>query len=429
MVSSLDIVLRMNTQVEADIDTVCADLQLGLAQRDRLIRAVTGYVSGNASLPIYKLCKAVSKADIGTSIQRSPHRYIHPQKLEALKLSERALFHFFLEIDAWSETGEVTKIMSSLTSEVSESDFTDAVRALANLLHKYRLEHLPMHRHRTKFLAIRRYLGTRERPEDGDAMRFWDTTADFKEWQRYKTAVGAIVDYSQNCKTYESAASAVYGDPELNENVTENLVQGDDEGIRLRNAIEAIDESPLKVFKETEVKKLYRFVHLEHYAWSWPKTGLTVWGYQPVQNGIVQDLRDHGSLSSIHLQSRLQEMPPASDVLKSAVDLHDLCRDALSLYLEIGKSLGKFPEDTPSLEQGGRQLMRRASFRERTPEELFTLLEHIGHHLVEIRGILEHIIKHWSRMIERKCGQIDTETVLFRKVIQRIYPTSDTPNG
>lgn len=413
----------MSPQVEADIETVCDTLALGAPQRDRLTRAVTGHVCGNPNLPVFRLVHMLAQTNIFEHPEAGRRNYVGPESMQKLSLPERALLHFLIEMDSFGHAFDIIDACRDLNPASHENAIREAVRSVVRILRSYRMKYLPAEMHRRSFMEIRSFLSCQESGQavDGSAMLFWTTRPSTARWRNYKTAVTSVIDYHTSSQERQVVREM------LSTNVTEYCREvtfdaAPDPAEYLCGALEVVQNSPLKVFTESEAGRLSALVSLGVQASVWPTTALSYMGLPPVQNRIIQTFRDRGCLTHADLEKGSLERPAPQVVYDGMCQLEDLCQEAIQIAYLVGQRLDKIPDTSKTAEiRKLRQLSRRASFYDRDDDDLWPLLLEITPALTAIQTFLKKVIYQWGECIEKKNDRLMAEWALFDERLKQIY--------
>lgn len=433
MLTQTAITLRMSLpQLETDIDSVCDTLELGEPQRDRLVRSVAGLGGGNPNIAVYRMVHALARSDIGNHRRAMAGKPVFVDDAAHIPLSDRALFHFFLGMEDFAHAFDVSHICEGLVSGCGEEEIRAATRGLVRILEDYRRRFLHAERHRRNFNAISRFLKSRAQaePADGDAMQFWSEGSATGRWRYYSTTVGMFIDYHHDQQARNVVAGILHADSGIDAASDTAIGPADELPVTLQDALLRVQESPLKVFMDSEATRLHRLIRLGYPGASWPITGLTVTGYAPIQARVVQALRDKGELSAAEVEHHLSLVPESQATLEEIRKLSDLCQEAVHMTYKAGLGTGeiKAPPEAPEMARL-RQLSRRASFRGRTEEELYPLLLEIIAPLLDIQAFLTRVIGQWQASVTRKTERLVAERALFCRGIRQTYlsggPTDD----
>lgn len=438
-------------QLANDIEGVVLCHELRAGERARLAAIVTGAVRGNRDLPLFQLARAIaavlanSESNPGSGLLFAFLSGQGGPPGSRFGRLETGLVDFLASMDGYRFFEMIDGAINDLANAPCDPE---AIRVCAasfsRALYRYRVDHLPAERYRSKFIDINRFLSkkgkTQRYPEDGDALDFWCAEASREAWTGYRTVLDAIVSFAiayemrnaavpigswpANDDEEESAAPWQHAETQV---IASETLEG-----KLTAALEDFGGTTLKVLKETELSFVRNLARLKHFAPSWARSGMTSLALAPHQASIIQLEKDRADRDRIESAVAGVDGADYRSVLDHIAAILKTLDDAGALAVEFAEEGNR--EGDPSKKRPGgstecqnpiansSRLMRRKSFKALDRERLARELNDIMPALNDLRGFLRSVSRMWSARFDKAADEaFRTDRTRFAAKLAALY--------
>lgn len=440
----------ISQQVANDLEGVIDGSPLRSEDKARLRAIVIGAIPGNRDLPLFLLAKAIAAHLVAHPEQKRKGILFDLLSSANAPLRERmgrlylALLNFLASMDGYRYFETTSSALDALASSPHEDSSIKACTSVfAGALYRYRSEHLPADRHRGQFNDIRRFLGDLRpegaTPTDGDALEFWYAEADRTRWTLYETVLGAMISYSQALELELFARSTVSLD-------NPNEAQGSMEAQTfsygsldeiLNEAIDAVETSTLKIFKQKELAELHRFARLGRHAMSWERSSWALFAFGPFQASLVQLERQGDPGGKRIAMAACEGGPSYADIGDRMAANKEIAMECLALAASISQGTpddgnaagGSIYQSNPSAKATA--MMRRNSFSSHEPQVLHEELERLQPALTTLSEALTRLVRRWKARLQGSSdgGFHDDKTRFAEKLAALYLHNGKSANG
>lgn len=417
-------------RIRNDIELVCEVHALAWRSKAALEACVHGAIRGNRDRALYRLAHAIAEtlavlhsrgeeADVFTLIAAR-------ESGPALSPLHRALLDFLCTMGDFAHFEVVSEQVSALADGTTTP--IETTRALASLLHAYRVAYSPNERDRQDFERIRGFLATQSRSaiEDGDALMFWHREASVERWTKYETVLAAFSAYRQAQTERERGTLSL--DALLEQGIDVSI----DEAAAFQGerapawALEDIAKSPLNVLSSLERTLVAKLLANPAASLSWPRSVLPALAFSPAQASAIQLLRLGADAERVRAACDLSERPSYEVIVAQLGGITTTMEAALAILRTLSCPTHENPPAGSIRDADGRRmidnLMRRKSFVELPKERLMAELVAIAPALHDVACQLRGIEKRWMRWLsDGGLRHVDTDRMLFSATLDRLY--------